>query len=125
MLPSNLGRLTPALRTGDEPFRGGTPPLRLLDYWRWSGSSLMDNTARGLLAEFLVAAALGLHKSPRTEWDSYDLRTPADITIEVKSAAAIQSWEQAAPTPIQFGDRASIRLGSGDRAVRRAASALG
>ena len=103
MSSSNLRRLTPVLRTGDELFRGVTPDLRLLDYWRWSGSSLMDNTARGLLAEFLVAAALGMHKTPRTEWDPYDVRTSNGTTIEVKSAAAIQSWEQSAPTPIQFG----------------------
>ena len=33
-------------------------PLSVQDYWRWSASSLMDNTARGLVAEFLVATAL-------------------------------------------------------------------
>ena len=103
MSASNLGRLAAVLRTGDEPFLGIAHSLRLLDYWRWSGSSLMDNTARGLLAEFLVTTALGLHKTPRTEWDSYDVRTPNGTTIEVKSAAAIQSWKQAAPTPLQFG----------------------
>jgi len=62
----------------------------------------MDNTARGLLAEFLVATALGLHNTPRVEWESFDLRTPSGLTIEVKSAAAVQSWKQTAPTPIQF-----------------------
>ena len=36
---------------------------RMID-WRWSGSSLVDNTARGMLAEFLVAAALGVHIHP-------------------------------------------------------------
>ena len=59
----------------------------------------MDNTARGILAEFLVAAALGRHKTPRVEWERYDLRTPSGVTIEVKSAGAIQSWKQKARTP--------------------------
>ena len=54
----------------------------------------MDNTARGTLAEFLVAAALGLLDTPRLEWDSYDLKTRTGVTIEVKSAAYIQSWKQ-------------------------------
>lgn len=62
----------------------------------------MDNTARGILAEFLVATAFGLHKNPRVEWEPFDLRTPSGLTIEVKSAAALQSWKQTAPTPIQF-----------------------
>ena len=62
----------------------------------------MDNTARGILAEFLVATAVGRQETPRVEWERFDLRTPSGITIEVKSAAAIQSWKQTAPTPIQF-----------------------
>ena len=63
----------------------------------------MDNTTRGLLAEFLVAAAIGQHREPRTEWLPYDLITKSGITIEVKSAAYIQSWKQTFPSKIQFG----------------------
>ena len=67
----------------------------MFDYWRWSGSSLLDNTARGLVAEFLVAAALGLHKTPRKEWEEYDLETAASgIKIEVKSAGTVQAWQR-------------------------------
>ncbi len=62
----------------------------------------MDNTARGMLAEFLVATAVGQQEHPRVEWEQFDLCTPSGVTIEVKSAAAIQSWKQVAPTPIQF-----------------------
>ena len=62
----------------------------------------MDNTARGMLAEFLVATAIGKHEAPRVEWESFDLLTPSGVTIEVKSAATIQSWKQKFPTPIQF-----------------------
>ena len=99
---SDLDQLKTSLRNGNDPFRGAGASLSLLDYWRWSGSSLMDNTARGMLAEFLVAAAVGAHETPRVEWERYDLRTRSGVTIEVKSAAAIQSWKQTAPTPIQF-----------------------
>ena len=99
---SDLDQLGVTLRSGDEPFRGEGAFLHLIDYWRWSGSSLMDNTARGMLAEFLVATAVGKHENPRVEWERFDLVTSSGVTIEVKSAAAIQSWKQASPTPIQF-----------------------
>ena len=98
-----LEPLKVVLRTGNEPFRGGGLSLQLLDYWRWSGSSLMDNTARGMLAEFLVSAAIGQHQSPRVEWERYDLRTPAGVTIEVKCSAAIQTHKQSRKSPIEFG----------------------
>ena len=93
------------LLDGQEPFRGLgiRHPLRLIDYWRWSGSELMNNTTRGILAEFLVAAALGLHKEPREEWKEYDLCTKSGTTIEVKSSAYVQSWKQLKPSVIQFG----------------------
>ena len=29
------------------------------DFWRWAFSDLRDNTTRGILAEFLVAKAVG------------------------------------------------------------------
>ena len=36
---------------------GLTRPLS--DFWRWAFSDLRDSTVRGVLAEFIVAAALG------------------------------------------------------------------
>ena len=56
----------------------------------------MQNTTRGVLAEFLVATALGAHDRPREDWENYDLETSVNgrpITIEVKSSAERQSWE--------------------------------
>ena len=93
------------LLKSDEPFRGQgvRQPLRLLDYWRWSGSMLLDNTSRGILAEFLIAAVLGLHKKPRIEWEEYDLLMKSGTKIEVKSSAYVQSWKQTKPSVIQFG----------------------
>ena len=88
---------------GDEPFQGGSArALKLLDYWRWSGSNLLDNTTRGILAEFLVVAALGLHKEPRVEWGGHDLCMESGTTIEVKSSAYVQSWKQKKYFPIEF-----------------------
>lgn len=93
------------LLKGNEPFRGKgvSKSLRLLDYWRWADSELLNNTTRGFLAEFLVAAALGLHKKPRTGWDEYDLLMKSGTKIEVKSSAYVQSWKQPKPSVIQFG----------------------
>ena len=101
----DLDRIRCDLKSGDEKFhseRGDDSALRLLDYWRWAESCLMDNTTRGLLAEFLVAAAIGQHEKPREEWEAYDLETKSGVTIEVKSSAYIQSWPQTAPSRIQF-----------------------
>ena len=93
------------LLKGNETFRGRgvRKSLRLLDYWRWSGSMLLDNTSRGILAEFLVAAALGLHRKPRIEWEECDLTMKSGTKIEVKSSAYVQSWKQIRPAVIQFG----------------------
>lgn len=85
---------------GDTQFRGtGIPSLHLRDYWEWSASCLLDNTTRGVLAEFLVATALAgfVSKRPRSEWDAYDFRAHVggrDVTVEVKSSARVQSWAQ-------------------------------
>lgn len=56
------------------------------------------NTARGLLAEFLVARALSASQPVRKEWAAYDVVTPAGQMIEVKSSGFFQSWGQAVQT---------------------------
>lgn len=92
-------------KTGDEPFRDGGFLLNrtLLDFWRWSASDLVGNALRGVLAEYIVACALDLPQAVRVEWDSFDLKTPAGVSIEVKSAAYLQSWDQKALSKITFG----------------------
>ena len=103
-----LGRILPEYMTGKEEFLGTGQQsiLRLVDYWRWSGANLLDNSARGILAEFLVASAIGkIHETPRSEWDPYDLETTLGertVKIEVKSSARIQSWKQKVLSPIEF-----------------------
>ena len=88
------------LLSGDEKILGADATLR--DFWAWNMSDLRTNTVRSLLAEFLVAHALGATSRPRVEWDAYDVRTPEGITVEVKSAAYLQAWEQTKLSAITF-----------------------
>lgn len=94
-------------RSGQETFLSAgqelVPSQRLLDFWRWSGSDLLVNTMRGLVAEYLVALALGVADNPRVEWEPYDLLSPTGVKVEVKSTARFQSWVQAYPSPLEFG----------------------
>ncbi|MDE2730304.1 MAG: hypothetical protein OXI38_02770 [Bacteroidota bacterium] len=102
---TQLGPVPQRLRNPADRFRlgkGNCGPVTLGDYWQWSGSSLLDNTERGIVAEFLVALALGLTESPRLEWASFDLETAAGTKIEVKSAAYLQSWHQERYSTISF-----------------------
>lgn len=92
---------------GDEWFRANGKPLgfTMLDYWRWSGSDPLGNAERGVLAEFLVAKALGALDKPRREWADHDVSASfsgKDVAVEVKSAAYRQSWAQDKPSDINF-----------------------
>lgn len=49
----------------------------------------------------MVGTALGVTASPRVEWDAVDLQY-GDKTIEVKSAAYVQSWHQEQDPPSQI-----------------------
>jgi hypothetical protein len=71
------------------------------DYWQWAYSDLLSNTNRPILAEYLVGAALEALSGPRIEWDTTDL-TYRGLTIEVKSAAYVQTWEQKRLSAIRF-----------------------
>ena len=60
------------------------------------------NNARGYLAEFLVARAVGSQDPMRIEWASHDVTTPDGIRIEVKTSAYLQSWSQRDPSSPRF-----------------------
>jgi len=92
-------------KTGAEPFHNGAFLLKrtLLDFWRWSASDLVGNALRGILAEYIVATALDLPQAGRVEWEAFDLVTSGGLTLEVKSAAYVQAWEQKAHSRIMFG----------------------
>lgn len=102
---SELGPVDRLRRSGEERFHqgGADLDLNLRSFWQWSASDLVSNALRGVLAEYLVAQALGeANDGIQEEWAPYDLRTPEGITIEVKSAAEIQSWHQERLSTISF-----------------------
>lgn len=92
-------------KTGDEHFNSKQQPLELtlLDFWQWFASDLSNNVLRGVLAEYIVAKALGIEIGVRRSWEPYDLITPSGIKIEVKSAAYLQSWYHRKYSTISFG----------------------
>ena len=95
------------LLRGDEKIvaSSGEPISDLKCFWSWAYSNVLGNTERGVLAEYIVACALGIQNIPRVEWDKYDLITPSGISVEVKSAAYIQSWKQKNFSRIAFSIR--------------------
>ena len=86
---------------GSEPLPG-VSAMTVLDYWRWAHSNILENVQRGVFAEFLVGAALGITDNPRIGWAGYDLEY-GDYKIEVKSSAYLQAWAQPALSNISFG----------------------
>lgn len=85
--------------TGSDEFVG--LDARVDDFWQFALGDLRMNNARGYLAEFIVGKGLGLEKVRRTEWDAYDLLWEG-ITIEVKSSAYLQLWDQRRVSTITF-----------------------
>ena len=85
-------------RSGDEKFIIGDKPavFTVKDFWSWSYSDMMINTYRGLLAEFLVAQALGVaNDESRFFHPNYDIEFIVNAKtygIEVKASAYRQSW---------------------------------
>lgn len=84
--------------TGNEEFtlHGQSAGITVMDFWRWAFSDLIDNTQRGVMAEFLVYSSLKSEYPPRTQmrenWLPFDVTSPSGRRIEVKSAAYIQAW---------------------------------
>lgn len=104
----NLLAPKPVVRkTGREVLtaQGKPTAFDLLSFWQWSGSDLLSNAFRGVLAEYIVAAAFGEVHGVRVEWDAYDLETPAGVRVEVKSGAYLQTWHQDKLSQITFGIR--------------------
>lgn len=99
-----MNNLPNVVLTGAEHFSANGCSLdhSIKDFWSWYASDLVSNAMRGVLAEYIVALALGLENGKRTEWDAYDLETPDGLKIEVKSAAYIQAWQQKEYSQISF-----------------------
>ncbi|MEJ6548925.1 hypothetical protein PQI66_05145 [Corynebacterium sp. USCH3] len=99
------GALPATLKDGIEPVldEGGVEQGDLLGFWRWAYSQTLDNTLRGVLAEYIVGLALGIvDDGVRTEWDAFDLVSLEGVRVEVKSSAHLQSWAQSRPSPLTF-----------------------
>jgi hypothetical protein len=93
-------------RTGEEAI--GRTGRTLLDFWRWAHSDLMVSTARGVLAEYLVAIAVGDKAAVRDGWATHNVTMPPGdgvpaIRIEVRNGGFLQTWRQPAFTKIHFG----------------------
>jgi hypothetical protein len=56
-----------------------------------------------MLAEFLVAKAVGDQRPLRIGWDNFDVVAPDGTTIEVKCSAFLQSWPQKRHSELVFG----------------------
>lgn len=98
--PEEWGAIPLRLRVPSTPISGAG--VTLGDFWQWAYSDLTMNTTRGVLAEYLVARAIGAREVVRDAWATYDLTSAEGVTVEVKSAAYIQSWPQRGPTRVSF-----------------------
>lgn len=85
--------------TGDERFKD--LDYRVKDFWSYAARDLRSNVLRGVLAEWLVAKAVGATE-PQPEWQDFDVRTPTGIHVEVKSSAYLQAWSQRDLSAITF-----------------------
>jgi hypothetical protein len=76
MEPDSLPYIPVVRKTGEEPFKrnGEEMPIRLGDFWSWSASDLIGNAQRGILAEYIVASALGVADTVQEGWAAYDLK---------------------------------------------------
>ena len=72
-------------------------------FWHYSYSNFIENANRGALAEYIVASALGVSKSPFSSWESYDLESHSGIKIEVKASGYLQAWHQNRESMPTFG----------------------
>lgn len=87
------------LLNGNEKFTldGNDTGISVSEFWSWAYSDLLNNTLRGVLAEFLVKKSFSFYPPReilRTDWTPYDLASPSGRRIEVKSAAYLQSWTE-------------------------------
>src|SRR5689334_1809608 len=89
---------TPLL-TGEEEI---LPGATVRDFWAWALGDLRLNANRGMLAQFLVARAVGDVRPRDDGWGNFDVLTPEGIKVEVKSSGYLQSWRQTRPSRIVF-----------------------
>ena len=80
--------------------------ISMSSFWQWAYSDLSNNINRSVLAEYIVATALGSvdmeTEQARIMWRPYDLLSKDGYRIEVKSAAYVHSWDCKHPDHICF-----------------------
>ena len=87
------------LLTGDEPI---LPEITVRHFWAWALGDLRLNANRGMLAQFLVANAVGDARLRDDGWGNFDVLTPDGVKVEVKSSGYLQSWRQTRLSKIVF-----------------------
>lgn len=87
------------LVTGDEVV---LPGATVRDSWAWALGDLRLHSTRGMLAQFLVAKAVSDPRPRDDGWGDFDVLTPENIKVEVKSSRYLQSWTQLRPSRINF-----------------------
>lgn len=58
---------------------------------------IMNNVDRARYVEYLVALTLGEGWEPTWDWAAWDCQHDSGVRLEVKQAAAIQSWDRGKP----------------------------
>jgi len=99
-------------KSGDEEIVDGSgrPVSTIKAFWQWAHSDIMNNAERGVFAEYLVGCAVGSVSKCRIEWDKFDLKTKEGISVEVKSSAYIQAWDQQKISDLRFDIRETIGI---------------
>lgn len=95
------------MMNGTERFsaHGEELDMAISDFWSWAYSDLLNNTLRGVMAEFLVYSSFRSADFPtqmHTDWLPFDVTSPSGRRIEVKSAAYLQSCTTDFPAQIQY-----------------------
>ncbi len=91
----------------DHFIKGGSETdITVSDFWQWAYCDFVNNVQRGVLAEYIVASAIGATEMPgeeqRIQFRPFDLMSPERYRIEVKCAAYVQSWENRHPDHISY-----------------------
>ena len=113
-MTSDLSEIIAERKSGNENFisENTAIDLSLKKFWQWSVSDILSNATRGILAEFIVASALGINTGVRTEWEEYDLKCENGLKIEIKSSGYLQSWHQTKLSYISFGIQPTYKWNS-------------
>jgi hypothetical protein len=100
--------LTVERKNGDEPFLNAACSATLSNFWAWAYSDLMGNTERGKIAEYIISLAMRCANGVSENWGTFDVLSPENIKIEVKTSAYLQSWAQKKVSDIRFGVRETL-----------------